>query len=300
MTKIVDLSQATADQIRALQLKELEILKYVAELCVAHGLTYYMCGGTCIGTIRHHGFIPWDDDVDIFMVREDYEKLYHKWTSYSTDPKYELCRSDAIHNYHHAAMTVNDSSTTFINLRTQNEDVNQGIAIDIIPIDHQAPTVWKRMTQRLNAILFSIFINQRLPDHQGRFLRALTALPLNMVKSPKTRYRIWKKAEKRMTKPQPNSKNLVELVSGMKGLFRTFDPDWFASTIQMPFEDTMMPVMVGYDQYLTLVFHDYMTIPPKNEQLAKHKTAMIDTETPYLQYRGTEYLVSDPESRAHA
>lgn len=293
MTKISDLSKATPEQVRSLQLKELEILKYVAKICDQNGLTYYMCGGTCIGTIRHHGFIPWDDDVDIFMLREDYENLYHNWEKYSHDSRYQICRSDATHNYHHAAMTVNDSTTTFINFRTQNEDVNQGIAIDIIPIDHLAPTPIGRFKQRINAILFSIFINQRLPDHQGKLLRFLTALPLYIVRSPKIRYHIWKESERRMTAPQPGSTQLVELASGLKGMFRPFDPKWFATTKMMPFEDTEMPVMAGYDQYLTLVFHDYMKLPPKSQQLAKHHTAIIDTDTPYTAYRGSAYLKNE-------
>ncbi len=278
---------------RALQLKELEILKYVAGLCDANGLTYFMCGGTCIGAIRHHGFIPWDDDVDIFMLRADYERLYKNWSEYSTDPKYQICRSDSTHNYHHAAMTVNDSQTTFINFRTQQEDVNQGIAIDIIPIDNLAATPTGRFKQRLNAILFSIFINQRLPDHQGKLLRVLTAFPLAVVRSSKARYRVWQAAERRMIAAKSDGKELVELASGLKGLFRPFNPQWFAGVKWMAFEDTQMPVMQGYDEYLSLVFHDYMKMPPVSEQLAKHHTVLIDTETPYLAYRGKAYLVSD-------
>lgn len=293
MTKIVDLSKASDEEIRALQAKELEILKYVANICKENNLKFFMCGGTCIGTIRHHGFIPWDDDVDIFMLREDYEKIYRNWTEYSKDPKYAICRSDESHNYHHAAMTVNDSETTFINFRTQDEDVNQGIAIDIIPIDHLAPTVLGRFSQRLNAILFSIFINQRLPDHQGKLLRFLTAGPLKIIRSPKRRYLIWHNAERRMTKAYPASTELIELASGLKGLFRPFDPEWFASSKMMPFEDTKMPVMIGYDEYLTLVFHDYMKMPPKSEQLAKHHTVLIDTETPYEAYKGSLYLTKN-------
>ena len=275
---------------KALQQKELEILKYLAKVCEANNLTYFTCGGTCIGTVRHHGFIPWDDDVDVFMLRDDYERLYKNWNVYSTDSKYQICCSDAKHNYHHAAMTINDSTTTFINHRTADEDVNQGIAIDIIPIDRQAKGFLGQWWQRLNAIIFSIFINQRLPDHQGKALRVLTALPLNIVRSPKARYHLWRFAEKHMIKYGKGSGNLIELASGFKGLFRPFDPAWFSDTVMMPFEDTQMPMMIGYDQYLTLVFHDYMTMPPVSEQLAKHHTVLIDTERPYQEYRGKAYL----------
>lgn len=271
--------------------KELEILKYLKEICKKNDLAFFLGGGSCIGAMRHEGFIPWDDDVDVFMPRDDYEKLYENWFIYSKSNKYSLCRSDVNHNYRHAAMTLNDNTTTFINLRTQYENVNQGISIDIIPMDYLADGFFAKIWQRFNAILFSIFINQRLPDNQGKLLHFLTWLPLKVVRNPKRRYKIWKKCEDRMTKKsKPGAKKMVELVTGFHAIFRPLDADWFKSTIDQKFEDVEMPVPSGFNQYLTLIFGDYMEMPPIASRKAKHHTAFIDTETPYKEYKGKYYL----------
>lgn len=76
MTVIRDLSKATPDEMFELQKKELQILKYLKKICKRNNLKFFLGGGSCIGAIRHNGFIPWDDDVDVFMLRNDYEKLW--------------------------------------------------------------------------------------------------------------------------------------------------------------------------------------------------------------------------------
>lgn len=292
MTIIRNLSQATPDQMRALQNKELEILKYLKEVCEEHDLKFFLGGGSCIGTLRHHGFIPWDDDVDVFMMREDYERLYANWHKYSQNPRYSLCRSDESHNYHHAAMTINDNNTTFINFRTKEEDVNQGIAVDIIPIDFLADHFFQRCWQRWNAVIFSIFINQRLPDNQGKLIRVLTGVPLALIRSPQNRYRIWKRAEQRMIKcSSTGKKSAVELVTGLKAIMRPLNPEWFKSVKYLNFENTEMPVAVGAEEYLKLIFGDYMQLPPTKDRIAKHHTTYIDTENSYKKYKGKYYLV---------
>lgn len=291
MTVIRDLSKATPDEMFELQKKELQILKYLKKICKRNNLKFFLGGGSCIGAIRHNGFIPWDDDVDVFMLRNDYEKLYANWDEYSRNSKYSLCRSDETHNYKHAAMTINDNETTFINFRTENEDVNQGIGVDIIPIDYLSDNLFLRFWQRLNAISFSIYVNQRLPDNQGQILKVLTRIPLSIVKSPHTRYKIWKFNEKQMTRYSiKKSRNAVELVTGLKAIFRSLNPEWFDATVNRKFEDTYMPVAAGFDEYLNLIFGDYMKLPKIKERKAKHHTILIDTNTSYLEYKGKYYL----------
>lgn len=291
LTQIRNLENASPEQIKALQSKELEILKYLKKICGDNGLCFFLGGGSSIGAIRHKGFIPWDDDVDVFMPRKDYEILYENWNRYSTNHKYDLCRSDLKHNYRHAAMTINDNTTTFINFRTADEDVNQGIAVDIIPIDYLANQPVSRLVQRINAILFSVFINQRLPDNQGTLLHFLTWLPLSIIKSPKARYRIWHHCEQKMIKYSlRGGSEMVELVTGLKAIFRPLNSEWFEKTIYKEFEDTEMPVPIGYDAYLTLIFGNYMEFPPMETRKAKHHTSMIDTEVPYKEYKGKYYL----------
>ena len=89
-----------------LQDKMLDILKYFIKICDENGLRYWAGGGTCLGALRHGGFIPWDDDLDIFMPRPDYERLYKIWRNVSTNKQYKLCRTTRKKNYHHRVMQI--------------------------------------------------------------------------------------------------------------------------------------------------------------------------------------------------
>ena len=77
-------------ELRDVQLKSLDILLFFKEFCEKHNLLFYFCGGCCIGTLRHKGFIPWDDDVDVFMPRKDYERLKVLWEHEVPEGKYSF------------------------------------------------------------------------------------------------------------------------------------------------------------------------------------------------------------------
>jgi hypothetical protein len=81
---------------KEIQEKELSMLLYFKEFCDKHNLRFYLCGGGLIGAIRHNGFIPWDDDLDLFMPRPDYEKLAELWPKYADTERYTYCRTDRI------------------------------------------------------------------------------------------------------------------------------------------------------------------------------------------------------------
>ena len=79
---------------KEIQEKELNMLLYFKEFCDKHNLRFYLCGGGLIGAIRHNGFIPWDDDLDLFMPRPDYEKLAELWPKYADTERFTYCRTD--------------------------------------------------------------------------------------------------------------------------------------------------------------------------------------------------------------
>ena len=101
---------------KEIQEKELNMLLYFKEFCNKHNLRFYLCGGGLIGAIRHNGFIPWDDDLDLFMPRPDYEKLAKLWPKYADTERFTYCRTDRDHIYHDAGASIRDNNTTFINL----------------------------------------------------------------------------------------------------------------------------------------------------------------------------------------
>ena len=121
--------------ISALQQKMLEILLYFQSFCRENGLSFTLCGGTCLGAVRHGGFIPWDDDVDVFMLREDYMRLPALWQARADTTRYTCVRSDDRVNIHHSATEIKDNHTTFINRHSVDADIHHGVMIDVIPLD---------------------------------------------------------------------------------------------------------------------------------------------------------------------
>ena len=91
---------------RKIQEKLLEILLYFQQFCQEHDLRFTLAGGTCLGAVRHRGFIPWDDDVDVFMLREDYERLGGMWERFADTGRFACVRSNEQYNIHHTATEI--------------------------------------------------------------------------------------------------------------------------------------------------------------------------------------------------
>ena len=278
--------------IAALQDKMLEILKYFIAICEENNLRYWAGGGTCLGALRHQGFIPWDDDLDVFMPRPDYEKLFKIWDNVSKDTKYKLCRTDFNKNYHHRVMQIVDLSTTFINKRSVNEDIEHGVYIDIIPMDASAKTKAGKLKQIYNSVIFSVYNIQILPEFQGgKAMRMGTQFLLDVVKDNKRRYKIWKKAEKDMTKYDwETAEEAVELATSFSSLLQPRPREWFERK-KATFEDIEIYIPSGAEEYMTAIYGDYMKLPPVEEQVVKHNTVFIDLDHPYEMYKGKYYCV---------
>lgn len=276
--------------IAPLQDKMLNILKYFQKICARCNLTYWAGTGTCLGAVRHGGFIPWDDDMDIYMPRQDYELLWKKWKKVSDDPNFKLCRTSKKKNYRHRAMQIVDLRTTFINERCANDDIEHGIYIDIIPMDACAPTVISRGSQIFNAIIYSVYNIQIPPDFQGgKLMRFGTRLLLGLVKDPDRRYLMWKRAEKNLSRfDTRTAKQYTDLYIYFWMIFKPMPAEWF-ETKEVPFEDTKIRIPVGYDSYLKILYGDYMQLPPEEDRVVKHHTVKIDIDHPYTDYKGIYY-----------
>lgn len=279
--------------IRQLQIKLLEIFKYFRKICEENGLTYWCGGGTMLGAVRHKGFIPWDDDLDVFLPRRDYEKLYEIWDKVADTCKYTLVRTDRKHNYHHTAMNLVDIQTTYINKHAENEDIFHGCYIDIIPFEGCPDSKFMRGMQIYHSIMYSVFNAQRLPDNQGKLLRLPVNVLLGVIKNPEHRYEIWKNHECKMT-PYDffTSKYVKETVSSFKGLFRLYDRKVF-DTVDAPFEDTVVKIPAGYDYYMKQIYGDYMSMP-KNlsiDMASRYGVVKyINLNESYTKFRGIYYL----------
>ena len=155
------MSNSNEISVRDIQNKMLEILIYFRDFCEANDLKFTLCGGTCLGAVRHGGFIPWDDDVDVFMLREDYEKLQGLWEKNADTSRYSCVRSNETINIHHSATEIKDNNTTFINRHSAASDINHGLMIDVIPIDGIPKAGWRKTLQMIDAMIYCCFNFQR-------------------------------------------------------------------------------------------------------------------------------------------
>lgn len=131
-------------QLRELQLKSLETLKEFIKFCDDNFLTYYLIGGCLIGAVRSGGFLPWDDDIDVFMPRSDYERLWQMWDS---SGRFKLLRTTENVYTRSQFMTLCDTETTCVRELTKDLPIPQGITMDIIPLDGCPLSRFKRRRQ---------------------------------------------------------------------------------------------------------------------------------------------------------
>ena len=281
---------------KEIQEKELNMLLYFKEFCNKHNLRFYLCGGGLIGAIRHNGFIPWDDDLDLFMPRPDYEKLAKLWPKYADTERFTYCRTDRDHIYHDAGASIRDNNTTFINRHSMHEDVCHGLALEIMPIDGCAPGKISRALQLVWAMTFALFNAQRLPDNKGPTYRASAGYIYKIFSSQSIRYHIWRFAEKRMTQYDfDTSDECTELIGSLKGMKLRHPREDFASVVYKDFEGYQIPVMKGYERYLRLIWGDYMQLPPIEQRVAKHDAVFADLHTPYKEYKGIYYAKKEAQ-----
>ncbi len=273
--------------VRKMQMKGLEMALFFDDFCQRHGLTYFLCGGCCIGTIRNGGFIPWDDDVDVFMPRSDYEKLKELWVN---TPEYSIQYTTRDFLTENQFLTICANNTTFIKTYQKDLDINHGLVLDVLPLDG-CPTGWRRRAQKLWALLYSLFVVGKAPENHGKAVYWGGRLLLGLVRSAGGRYKVWRLCERRMTRyPIAECDYITELCSGPHYMQNEYPKEIFASAVRKEFEGHMLPVPVGYDAYLRMAFGDYMKLPPEEKRVCHHEFEVMDMDHSYLTYRGKAYF----------
>ena len=280
--------------IAELQNKMLDILKIFISICENNNLHYWMAGGSCLGVLRHGGFIPWDDDLDVYMPREDYEYLWENFGSIIIDGGYILCRTTKEKNYHHRVMQLVDMNTTFIHSRCKNEDIEHGVYIDIIPLDGCPDKPTQRFSQMINAVCFSIFNIQCKPEYNGGKLTPIisifTTLFLKVIRNSNSRYHIWKHAEKKMIKYNISSCHSLKCItSQFHELITPFPKEWFGERKEQ-FEDVLVSVPSEAEAYCRAMYGDYMMLPSTEKRVVRHSTEYIDLENSYSKYKGVYFF----------
>lgn len=263
------------------QFKILEIMKYIDKLCRENGIVYYIMGGTALGAIRHGGFIPWDDDLDIFMTPSEYEKFKKVFESQNSE-LFVLQEWETTPKYlEYAKIRMN--GTTFIEEHFKDrKDMHHGIYVDIM-ILHKVPDCV--ITQKL-VYLYSKFVtlyglSQRnwkpKTKAQAIILKSLKILPCKLMANI---------AYRKIYRYDGREKNFKYCYWITPAKFRNglFDSEFFADPIDIPFEDTLLMGSDKIKEYLEYRYGDYMKLPSEAQQKAAVHAMIFDTENDYTKY----------------
>ncbi len=290
----MELISLTNSDLRKLQHKSLQMAKYVIDLCRKHDIRCYFFAGSLLGAVRHHGFIPWDDDIDIIFPAPDYKRFIEAWDKNADKVHYSLCLQTKDYNDHTLSDSIRDNTTTFVTDSTVNLDVNQGLAIDICPL-HACPK--SKMAQKMQIVLAagsSLFKAGRVPARQSKAICVMAKIILGVFRLPGAKYYMWHHLENIAALSDKYYENMqyVREFSMFPFITWLYPREWFDKTEWTKFEGVEVPIPVGAKEYLTKRYGNYMELPPKKDRHPEHRIVFMDLDTPYKEYRGKKYFVN--------
>jgi lipopolysaccharide cholinephosphotransferase len=287
-------ASASMDKLRKLQLTELMILKEFIKICETHGLRYYVCGGTCLGAVRHGGFIPWDDDMDVAMPREDYKKFLE------IAPKV-ISRDYIVFTFDpfpadNLASSVNPWIQIFYankNLIMSHATINAAVKVrrnypylDVFPLDglpdskwlrafHSRLSLMKRMCYYMH--FFKEVVDQRRIDrpwYERLIIWFCNRVDVEHLFNPEKRLAA---ADKMLEKYSFYKQRWCCILWGGYKLKDIYPTDFFGDGVKLKFEDIEVTAPQNYDGYLKSIYGDYMALPPIDKR-NRHNTEIISNE----------------------
>ena len=266
--------------IKKLQRCQLHILTEIDRVCKKNNIEYFLAYGTCLGAVRHKGFIPWDDDIDLCMTISNFEKL--KKCSKDFAPNYFFQTNETDREYGLMIARVRDSETTLIEAGEADKDINHGVFVDIYPLFSCPDNYRKQLFLIINSMLYRLFLYGEAPQNRGAILRIGSALLLRLVPD-KIKKLIAQKTYRNMTKY--DDEKYVTTLYGDE-LHIKYKNEWFGNGRLVQFEDMKVPIPQNADEYLKFTYGDYMTLPPEEARCVHHEYVLVDTENSYKIYRG--------------
>ena len=259
-------------RLRQLQLAELGIFMEIKRLCELNSLRYYLLGGSVLGAVRHKGFIPWDDDMDVAMPRPDYERFasicatqldeHFWWQSYRTEDHYPLVFGKLLR-----------CGTTLLQQPTQHLPFRHSVNVDVFPLDGIPQSRLTRLVHRNALKLCEMRLSsdirrsglKRFPVALTRVIPRRLAIALFEILAPRFDY---------------DSSRAVVNHGGAWGYDREAVPrEWFGDGEELEFEGLAVRCPKEWDAYLTHVYGDYMTPPPEKERRSHHELTSLRLTT---------------------
>lgn len=244
----------------------LDIYNAVAEICDRHGLTYFTVGGTLLGAVVHKGYIPWDDDLDIAMPRDDYDKFINEYYK-ELDERFYLHHTVTDDNYWLSFAKVRLNNTVFLEEKRKNVDAHAGIYIDIFPFDYapscsgsDAKLKWRVITWINNYVyakVTGLSVNSKSIKILKGIFSCFSIKQLSLIRDKLMRS--FDKGER---------KYFVDLAGGRCLDNSYFNIDDILPIQRLPFGQTFVTAPKNPDKYLLQLYTEkYKIIPPKDKQI---------------------------------
>jgi len=267
-----------SDEMKKVWLVEMDLLDQLIDVCKKYNLKMWVDGGTLLGAVRDHGFIPWDDDIDVCMPREDYDRLVALGNKIFKEPYFlQTAYSDI--DYHRGHAQLRNSLTTAIRPSDSYQPFNQGIFIDIFVIDGVPgdETESKELARWVRKRLRYLKAKNTAILASGRLGLIFRKLKCRLEVRRRGWQSIYKEIEDRLRINSFSESEQVAEIS-YSGLDILFDRHIFDETVWLDFEDMKVPAPVGYDKLLTTQYGDYMQPSPAP---TGHGDVIFDTERSY-------------------
>lgn len=270
--------QEYKSELNELQKTLLSMLKDFDDVCQRHGIPYQLFSGTALGAVRHHGFIPWDDDIDVVMLREDYERFFDKAAKDFDSEKYYVQREFTEHwPMFFSKLRLN--GTTYIEkYHSHDTKIHQGVYIDIFPCDNLADSLFM---QRLQYISSKVVIAKSL---YARGYETESVIKKCFMKF--CRLLPFKPFWKLCVRKSDNDSSMVHTFFGGGKRFErsVFMREWFEKSVKMQFEYGEFPVSAHSDEMLRVMYGDYLVLPSPEQRVRKCHAAIVDLGNPYTMH----------------
>lgn len=258
----------------------LDVFKFLKTFLEKHNLRYVACGGTVLGAVRHQNFIPWDDDMDIYMTRDDYNRLLSLRDEIRA-AGYDIV-SDADDGYYLPYAKVMDSQTTLWECK-RYPFVIGCYFIDIFPLDNVEGTDMEILNMQMESrkifAKYGIAVSHyTLYDLCKAFYdlkrSRVKAICKSWIYGEKTRKRTLAKFKQFIASNASANSDKCVCITQWEG--RVFQKKWFEEIMEVPFADTTIIIPREHDKYLSLLYGDYMTPPPPEKRISQHSHYFVD------------------------
>lgn len=251
-----------------LKVVQLHVMQAVHQFCEEAGITYSLACGTLLGAVRHKGYIPWDDDIDIYLERKEYERFIYEFPNEYKHVR--LISLERDNSWDRAYAKAYDARTCFHEQTTLKENI--GVNIDVYPID-QIPDdeiAWTSYNKKRRFIqsLYSLKVMQF--NRQRGLRKNLIWVMAKILMLPFSARHLASFISKYAQRHNGNGYHRsFETVQGMLQK-HPFDTELLKCTVQISFEGYMFQAMKEYDKYLSNAYGDYMCLPPEEKRISHH------------------------------